>query len=286
MLTGIVSTPLRRVSHAPLGVFPQPDTCPPQIPSAASDWRSALARGRLKLDETSRAVAEASVCIHVRNARTIFNHAVRDDLVPFNPFDRLKGTVAEPDKDWKYVTMEEFQRLIDACPRQGWKTLIALCRLAGLRRGEALELTWSAIDWDGHKLTLIAEKTGRRRVVPVQPRLYGMLLEAFGSAEEGGQRICPISRYCLWRNFQAIRKRAGLAKWKDAFQVMRRNCETDWAQRYPQYAVSTWIGHDIAVSARHYLQVPQELYDKAAATNGPETATKTATKPRLSPNRE
>jgi len=58
---------------------------------------------------------------------------------------------------------------------------------------------------------------------------------------------------------------------------MRRNCETDWAQVYPQYVVSAWIGHGIEVSARHYLQVPQELYDRVAATNQAQTATKTAT---------
>jgi hypothetical protein len=58
---------------------------------------------------------------------------------------------------------------------------------------------------------------------------------------------------------------------------MRRNCETDWAQKYPQYAVSTWLGHGINVSARHYLQIPQELYDKVAGTNLAPTGTKTAT---------
>ncbi|MHC4259528.1 MAG: hypothetical protein ACYSTF_03825 [Planctomycetota bacterium] len=56
--------------------------------------------------------------------------------------------------------------------------------------------------------------------------------------------------------------------------MMRRNCETDWAQRYPQHAVSAWVGHGIEVSAKHYLQVPEELYEKVAATNTVETATK------------
>ena len=80
------------------------------------------------------------------------------------------------------------------------------------------------------------------------------------------------------RNFQVYRKRAGLKKWKDAFKVLRRNCETDWAQQYPQYVVSAWLGHGIEVSARHYLQVPEELYNKVATTNTSSTATKTATK--------
>ena len=244
----------------------------------AADWRAAMASGRLVLNRKGKKNKETSVCIHVRNAKTAFNHAVSEDLIVFNPFDRLKGNAPEPDKDWKYVALEELAKLLDACSSVGWKMLIALCRLAGLRRGEALELTWSSIDWDKHRLTIIAEKTGRRRVAPIEPKLYQLLLGAFDQAENGEERVCAISKHCLWRNFQAIRRRAGLRRWKDAFKVMRRNCETDWAQRYPQYAVSVWIGHGIEVSAKHYLQIPEELYNKVAAINEAQTATKTATK--------
>lgn len=237
----------------------------------ASDWRAAMAKGKLCFHKKGNPMSEASVCIHARNAKTIFGYAVKDDLILFNPFDRLKGNAAEPDKDWKYVSMEELDKLLDACPKISWKLLIALCRLAGLRRGEALDLKWSSITWQEHYFSVIAIKTGRRRIVPIVPKLYQLLLDAFDQAEEGQELVCPISRHCLWRNFQVYRKRAGLKKWKDAFQVLRRNCETDWAQEYPQYAVSNWIGHNIQVSARHYLQVPAELYSKVAATK---TATK------------
>lgn len=230
----------------------------------ASDWRAAMAKGKLSLSQKKKKLSEASVCIHVRNAKTIFNQAVNDDLILFNPFERLRGIAPEPDKDWKYITLKELDILLEACSNQGWKLLIALCRLAGLRRGEAVELLWSTVNWQKNRLTVIAEKTGKRRIVPIEPKLYKLLLEAFENAKEGQQRICPVSRNCLWRNFQVIRKRAGLKKWKDAFKVMRRNCETDWAQKYPQYVVSNWIGHNIQVSAQHYLQVPEELYDKVA----------------------
>lgn len=244
----------------------------------AADWRAAMAKGKLVLNQNKKKIKEASVCIHVRNAKTIFNQAVREDLILYNQFDRLKGTAREPDKDWKYVTLEELDKLLDACSNWGWRMLIALCRLAGLRRGEALNLSWHDIDWQNHRLTVIAEKTGRQRVVPIEPKLYILLLDAFDNAEESKKRICPISEHSLWRNFQMIRMRAGLEKWKDAFKVMRRNRETDWAQQYPQYVVSAWIGHGIEVSSRHYLQVPEELYEKVATTNEAQTATKTATK--------
>ncbi len=239
-----------------------------------ADWRAAMANGKLVLNQKGKKNKEVTVCIHVRNAKTAFNHAIREDLIVFNPFDHLKGNTREPDKNWKYLSIEELDKLLDSCPNWGWKLQIALCRLAGLRRGEASSLTWSDIDWQNHRLKVIAEKTSRQRIVPIEPKLYVSLLDAFGQAKNGEERICAISKNCLWRNFQAIRKQAGLQRWKDAFKVMRRNCETDWAQRYPQYAVSTWIGHGIEVSARHYLQVPEELYQKVAAINDTETATK------------
>ena len=72
--------------------------------------------------------------------------------------------------------------------------LIALCRLAGLLRGEGMDLTWSDIDWEKHRLTIIAEKIGRRRVAPIEPKLYQLLLDAFDQAENGDERVCAISR--------------------------------------------------------------------------------------------
>jgi len=241
--------------------------------AAASDWRTALAKGRLT--KTSKP-AEATVCLHVRNAKVIFNYAVKDDLLLFNPFDRLKGTSIEPDKNWRYVTLDELNKLLEACPNESWCLLLALCRLAGLRQGEALSLPWSAVDWEHRRLEVIAEKTGRRRHVPIEPGLYNMLLKAFSAASDRQKLIIPtdsIERSNLWRDFGVICKRAQLERWPDWCQVLRRNRETDWAQEFPQYAVSVWIGHDISVSAQYYLQIPEQLYNQASDANLLGTAT-------------
>jgi integrase len=238
--------------------------------AAASGWRAALARGELKAARKNHQyedMTETSICRRAGDAKVIFNQAVRDDLLPFNPFDRLKSKPPEPDKDWYYVSMADFDKLTAACPTEAWRLLIALCRLAGLRRGEGLALTWAGVDLGDRRLRVIASKTGRRRLVPIEPKLYAMLRDAHKHVKDPSQRVADVNAHCVWRNFTVIRKKAGLSAWDDAFQVMRRNCETDWAQRYPQYAVSTWIGHDITVSAQHYLQVPEELYRKASAGN-------------------
>ena len=235
-------------------------------------WHSALAQGTLASVRRSKQfdghqLTVATICRCVREAKAIFSRAVDDDLIPFNPFTRLKGKAPEPDKDWKYVSFDEFDRLLDVCPNAGWRAFLGLCRISGLRRGEALGLEWPQVDWETKRLTVIAQKTGKRRIVPIEPCLHGLLLEAFEAAEPGDPFVLPasmVSRSSVRKRFEAIIRQAGLVQWQNLFQVLRRNRETDWAQKYPQYVVSYWMGHDMKVSEEHYLQVPSELYEKAA----------------------
>ncbi len=253
----------------------------------------AVGAGRVEIFPAAVPWPRFQFAIAAPDAKSIFKQAAEDDLLIFNPFDRLKVRPPKPDKNWHYVTLGQLDRLLDACPSLGWKMLISLCRLAGLRRGEALDLPWSAVDWHSRILTVFASKTerhgGNKRVVPIQPKLLALLTDAKANAPPEEDRICGgVSRHCLWRNFQVIRKHAGLAHWEDAFQVMRRNCETDWAQHFPQYAVSEWIGHDITVSAVHYLAVPMELYQKVtgAAPNEVGNAKASSFAPKSAPKSE
>ena len=82
-------------------------------------------------------MTETSVCRRAGDAKVIFNQAVRDDLIPFNPFDPLKSKPRVPDKDRYYLRMANFDMLMAACPNESWKLLIALCRLAGLAPGRS-----------------------------------------------------------------------------------------------------------------------------------------------------
>ncbi len=228
----------------------------------ASDWRLAMQEGRMSSRET---IKEATVCQHVRNVKVIFNHALDEDLLVFNPFDRLKSTAPEPDKDWRYVTIDEFEMLLEACLTDEWRVLLGLCRLAGLRRGEALDLRWEHVDLTSKRIEVFAKKTSKRRIVPIVSRLLELIEAVKPSGEVLEGRIVSLSSNNLHRAFHRVCKRAGFEPWPDCFQVLRRNCETDWAQEFPQHVVSTWIGHNILVSARHYLQVPEELYERASA---------------------
>jgi hypothetical protein len=63
---------------------------------------------------------------------------------------------------------------------------------------------------------------------------------------------------------QGILKRAEIEWFGRCFPVLRQSCETEWAARFPQHAVSAWLGHSERVSEKHYLMVTDELSDLAA----------------------
>lgn len=103
----------------------------------AREFKTALAKGELaKLNQrVFEAIIPHTVDQHIRNARTMFNRAVDDDLIQYNPFDRMSGGLPQLDKDWHYVDMAELAKLLDACPNVSWRAFLGLCRLAGLRQG-------------------------------------------------------------------------------------------------------------------------------------------------------
>jgi integrase len=236
--------------------------------SAATDWRHWMTRQPArprkgeKDDPKAPRLSEASVCRHVRAAKTIFAFAVDEDRIPLNPFDRLKGTPAQHEAEFELVDRAALDKILEQCPDDGWKCLFALCRLAGLRQGEALRLRWSDVDWHARTLTILpsADEQGRRRTttkqrrrdVPIEPRLYEILDECFHDAADGAELVCPVPLNNLHRQATKIVKRAGLEPYADPFHALRKNLESEWLALHPLLDVVKWLGHSPTVAAKHY----------------------------------
>ncbi len=232
--------------------------------NGAADWRAGL---------LARELSEATVRLHCRNAKAIFNEAVERELIDANPFRKLVSSAIAAARD-RYVTPGEAETILQNCPNSQWRTLFALARLAGLRvPSETHILTWADVDWDRGRLSVYSPKTERyekhrRRNVPVVPELMAILQDAFDAAEPGEERIVRLSRNNLHRTMHAILKRAEIAPWDNCFQALRRSRETEWSLTFPQHAVSAWLGHSEQISRDHYLQVPEEIFDRAAGLHG------------------
>jgi len=237
----------------------------------AEDWRAELANGKLAyLNKRSCAPpSEPTVCRSVREAKCIFKSAVKAGLIDRNPFDHLTSTPPEPDKDWEYIDRKMLGRLLDACPSDSWRLLLALSRLAGLRQGEALRLKWSDVDLENRRLTVrnpLRYKTTKKKTrrVPIEPMLHDLLFEIYMNGERSKTVLVGMQTTNLWRDFQVIAKRAGLEPWPKWCHTLRKNCETDWAGKLKVHAYTEFFGHSPEVAMRHYTRA--EDSDFAAIT--------------------
>jgi len=207
------------------------------------------------------------------NAKLFFRSAVRHELVASNPFADLPSSVGgNPDREY-FVTRDEIEKVLEACPDITWRLIFALARYCGLRiPTEALALRWQDINWQEGKIHITSPKTAHHegkgsRMVPLFPEIRPILLEAFDQAQEGAEHVITHYRNStcnLRTHAHRITKRAGLTPWPKTFQNLRSSRETELIEQWPAHIVCAWIGHTKKVAQEHYLQVTDEHYERAA----------------------
>jgi len=247
----------------------------------AEDWRKWLSRphpiivGRAQT-EVVKSLATATQAKRVEVARQIFAKAVAWDMIARNPFEGVRGGSKVNTARMRFVTREETEAVLTACPRAEWRVIVALCRYAGLRcPSELIGLRWADLDWDANLLRVRSVKTehhGRDhawRFVPVGDDLRKVLADCYADAD--AEEMIPgltDGTVNLRTEFSRIVVRAGLAMWEKPFQNLRSSCETDWFRQYPGRIndVARWMGHSPEIAMRHYLQVVPQGVDDATAT--------------------
>ena len=206
-------------------------------------------------------------------AKQFFRAAVRLKLISENPFRDIKsGIVANPARMF-FISREIAEKVLAKCPDAEWRLLFALSRYGGLRcPSEHLNLRWTDVDWEKNRMLVHSPKTehhigGESRWVPIFPELLPYLREVFELATEGTEYV--ITRYRrtnmnLRTQLLRIIRRAGVKPWPKLFQNLRSTRETELAESWPLHVACAWIGNSQIVAARHYLQVTDEHFLKAA----------------------
>lgn len=209
------------------------------------------------------------------HARQFFAAAMREGLVDRNPFAAVSVTVGAASGKHRYITADETKRILDACPCQDWRTIVALARWGGLRcPSEVLALRWADIDWKENRISVpepkVEHHAGRgRRVVPLFPELREMLADSFEMAADGA--VFVVNRYRDGRatnmrtTFAKILDRAGVPRFERPFCNLRSSRVTELRQRFDPKVVAVWLGHSESISTKHYTQVRPE--DFAAAVS-------------------
>jgi integrase len=239
----------------------------------------------------------------LREARTLFEYAKRWEYIAQNPFAGLKQQrVTRRDrKDWRYITPAEYQALLQAAPTLRWKAFYAISYTAGLRFGEAVNLTAANVDLRGRSVFVRSRpatdelppfevKDHEDRPVPIPDSTVETLRELL----EAGDPDCPFilltparnrsvlvrwksfrlagrswENRCMMNNtlreFQRHAKRAGISG-HDSLTVhtLRKSCGQNWANHLPIHVTQAYMGHaDISTTQQFYLKVCEEHADRA-----------------------
>jgi integrase len=224
----------------------------------------------------------------VRRVRQFFRAAVRGKLIDANPFADLRAPdQSEPTRQF-FLERDAARRVFAACPDAQWRLIVALCRYGGLRcPTEVLALEINDVDWERQRFWVRSEKTEGQgkpgRWVPLFPELVPYLEEVFDSAAEGTVHF--ITRYrtaeCNLRTqLTRIVKRAGLTPWPKLFVNMRASRATELTAQFPAHVAAAWLGHTPRIAAKHYLQVTEADFARAACpASGAESGAGAVQKP-------
>ncbi len=119
----------------------------------------------------------------------MFKVLIEAKVVDTNPVrDTAPASEREGQRD-VYISYEDFQRIAEYCPCWAHHIFWTLY-MAGMRRGEALSLTWESVDLHSRIIRLGASQTKERRPkrVPVHKNLVP-ILQAAGKASEFSGRV-------------------------------------------------------------------------------------------------
>ncbi len=226
-------------------------------------WRRSLAKGRV----------ENTVRKYIASAKVFFNAAVRQRLLERSPFADQSATIMPNESRAHYVSREDAEKVLGACPDAEWRLIFALSRFGGLRcPSEHLALRWEDIDWANQRIKVRSSKTEHLgkgfRFVPIFPELESYLEDVRELAPDGSEYV--INRYRnnnanLRTQFMRILDRAGIAPWPKLFQNLRSTRQTELESEFPLHVVCSWLGNSEKVARRHYLQVHDQHFAKAVA---------------------
>ena len=202
------------------------------------------------------APGHAGVMKHRAHLKAILNGAVKEKLIRANPVADVElGSVQA--RDWHKIEACKFWKLYGAATAS-WKPLLALCRLAALRRGDALALRWKTVDFRQVVLKFTTKKTKKKARVPICSEWMDILQVLRHQSLRIDGHVVSREVYVgnIGRDFDVLCKRVEVAPYRDPLHTLRKSCIDDWAKRQPPNVAKEWATHsDIKTTMKFYTRV-------------------------------
>jgi integrase len=238
----------------------------------------------------------ATVNKDIRTLKRIFNLAIEPRgymVIGNNPFGKIRQRKLST-KPVRYITLLEFQTLLNSTMDIWWKAFLSVAYTTGARTGEIVNLMWTDVDFEKNRIRIVSKeahgdikewepKDHEGRILPVPAGAMQLLADLQVTSAEG----CPYAFVPAWRweyimkaresgkqtdarfllnnlhrRFSTLRKHAGIAKC--TLHDFRRSCITNLARELPIHVVQKLAGHsDINTTRLYYLAVDENDLEKA-----------------------
>ena len=211
-------------------------------------------------------VQAASINRELSCLRKAFNLAKREwEWCRENPVSRVSLEKGANKRD-RWLTEDEEARLLSACP--SWlRDLVVFALHTGMRLGEILSLTWSAVDLFRRTVTVFRSKNGERRTVPLNHTAMALLTEkakvrhlktSLVFPSQAGTRLDPNH---LRRALRPAMAKAGIVDCH--FHDLRHTFATRLVQSgIDLYKVQRLLGHKSPLMTQRYAHhYPESLRD-------------------------
>jgi integrase len=191
------------------------------VPAAAI---TPLAAMRFANDLAGRYPRRATVNMYLRAVKAFFRWLVAAEEIAKNPFVAVKN-FRDTAAGKELYRRNEAAALLDACPDDRWRLIVALAMTTGMRRGEILNLTVGEIDFVGSLIRITPKtdtaatwawsiKDAEMRQVPITPMLEKYLLRICAELPDGQPYVCL--RPNRYRRLMAQKARGGTLKYATA----------------------------------------------------------------------
>ncbi len=198
----------------------------------------------------------------------VFAFAIETEMVEKNPV-RIDGRPGDnPEGGAQPFTGEELSKLRTAAGED--LLIFQLFRWTGLRRSDAIALTWGEINWHDAEINRLTQKRKKRVVLPIpQELLFALEAERDRRQPQLQERVLlhpgttsPLSPKRVYVRVKAMGRRAGVAnahphRFRDTFAVDML------ARGASPYDVAKLLGDTVSTVEKHYAPFVKELRDRA-----------------------
>lgn len=190
-------------------------------------------------NECLKNVAKSTCNTTLQTLKAMFNRAVELGYINGNPLKKVK--MCKMVKMLPiYLNTDEINMLIDAIDdNEQFKNYIQFLLYTGTRRNEALMVKWSDIDARRRRISVLGEKIGKQRTVPINQKLSDILK----SMDRDGEYLFSLSVNYVNKLFGKYLKKSGIKK-KVTINSLRHTFAS-WLvmSGTSLYAVKELLGH-------------------------------------------